>query len=469
MLVLARIAAASVSGLLLANAYGLHPIWPLAWLAPIPLLVAVSSASRVVAVLCGGLAGATSMVSMTSYFLELGGPAPLAIILVSKALTWALVSLAVRSAAHNLPTAAAVFVFPTLIAGIDTLVAVVSPHGSAGAYAYSQMDFLPVLQVATIGGAPAITFIVMLFASTTALVGARRDWRGAIAPALLIVLALGFGQWRLREPAAPAHTIALAIEDTWQGVPEDWRAVWASYAEAISTSPNLSIQQQTLTMVLPEKIAFLAEADVAEALQVIGEITQAQNMRIVVGFTVEEGGRRFNRAYVVEPSGATRLYDKRHLIPGFESDLTVGERDLVFVADGVRYGVAICKDLDFPALGRSYGRAGIDVMLVPAWDFGRDGWLHGRMAVLRGVEGGYSMVRAPRNGDFTFSDAFGRILHEPDSGAPSDVLVSGRVPMSPGPTLYARIGDVFGWAMLALGSLLVAWTLLTRRRAGQDD
>jgi hypothetical protein len=38
-------------------------------------------------------------------------------------------------------------------------------------------------------------------------------------------------------------------------------------------------------------------------------------------------------------------------------------------------------------------RGSLTLMLVPAWDFNADGWLHARMAVLRGVEGGYAIVR----------------------------------------------------------------------------
>jgi apolipoprotein N-acyltransferase len=59
-LTLGRIIAALLSGALLAQSYGLHPFWPLAWIAPIPLLIAVIGASRLGAFLYGALAGAAS-------------------------------------------------------------------------------------------------------------------------------------------------------------------------------------------------------------------------------------------------------------------------------------------------------------------------------------------------------------------------------------------------------------------------
>jgi hypothetical protein len=52
--------------------------------------------------------------------------------------------------------------------------------------------------------------------------------------------------------------------------------------------------------------------------------------------------------------------------------------------------------MDFPALSREYAADGANLMLVPAWDFNVDGWLHSRMAVLRAVENGFALARPNR-------------------------------------------------------------------------
>ena len=59
--------------------------------------------------------------------------------------------------------------------------------------------------------------------------------------------------------------------------------------------------------------------------------------------------------------------------------------------------------MDFPRLSREYGKDGAAVLLVLAWDFSDDGWLHGRMAILRGVESGFSIARAPKQGGYSAS------------------------------------------------------------------
>jgi apolipoprotein N-acyltransferase len=122
--------------------------------------------------------------------------------------------------------------------------------------------------------------------------------------------------------------------------------------------------------------------------------------------------------------------------------------------------------MDFPDLGREY--AGVDVLLVPAWDFTADAWLHSRMAMLRGVENGYSIVRSARNGVLTVSDAYGIVSNQAPSGPQTAYRVRARR-TNLGPTLYSRMGDAFGWSMLAIAALLIAWTIWARRRAGQGD
>ncbi len=464
MLLLGRIVAALISGALLAQAYSLHPFWPLAWIAPVPMLIAAIGASRLGAFAYGAIAGVMSIVLMISYLTDIGGPMVVLTIAISKALIWGAMAYAVRGAAHLLPKWAAVFVFPSLMAGIDTLTAALSPHSTAGALAYSQMDFIPAIQVASLGGAPAITFIVTLFASAIALLIAKRAFVAALAPTLIVASALCFGYWRSSQPPLSTETIdvTLIAGDQFEGVPDDWRAVWNAYTPQIERAAD----DGRRVIVLPEKIAHLEPGDRAAAIEQLGEIARRRDLLIVAGADDEtEDGDRFNRAFAFERT-AWHTYDKRHMIPGFESEFQPGTANLIFENGGVTYGVAICKDMDFPDLARGY--AGVDVMIVPAWDFGVDAWFHSRMAVLRGVENGYSIIRSARNGVLTVSDGYGRVTSQAPSGPQTAYNVTAPA-TGLGATFYSRIGDIFGWSMLALAGLLIGWTIWARRRAGQGD
>lgn len=443
MLLLGRIFAALISGALLAQAYSLNPFWPLAWLAPIPLLIAAIGATRLGAFAYGVIAGIASMTLMVSYFMELGGIVPVLVITLTKAITWGAMAYAVRGAAQLLPKWAAVFVFPSLMAGIDTLTAVASPHGSAGALAYSQMDFLPAIQIASLGGALAITFIVTLFASAVAVLLIKCALIATALPSLLIAAALFFGVTRIPavEPEVPsgprrAVNATLLVGDQFDGVPMEWRTVWNAYIPQIERAADANRR----IIMLPEKIAHIPPDERGVAIEQLAEIARRRNVLIIAGVDDETEQGRFNRAFAFTPEN-WQSYDKRHMIPGFESHFDVGTSSLMFDYENVRYGVAICKDMDFPALGREY--AGVDVMLVPAWDFTNDAWLHSRMGILRGVENGYAIARDARNGVLTVSDAYGRVTSEAPSGPQTAYDVT--IPTTgPGPTLYARIGDAFG-------------------------
>lgn len=109
----------------------------------------------------------------------------------------------------------------------------------------------------------------------------------------------------------------------------------------------------------------------------------------------------------------------------------------------------ICKDMDFPRLSRRYGVKGVGLLLVPAWDFTLDGWLHGRMAVMRGVESGFTIVRAAKQGLSTVSDDRGRILAQQDAATVRFASLVGTAPVRHDDTLYARWRDWFAWLNIA--------------------
>jgi apolipoprotein N-acyltransferase len=123
--------------------------------------------------------------------------------------------------------------------------------------------------------------------------------------------------------------------------------------------------------------------------------------------------------------------------------------------------------MDFPLLSRQYSRDGVGLLLVPAWDFADDAWLHGRMAVARGVESGFSIARAAKEGLLTVTDDRGRVLAERNSkSAPFTTLVAD-VPIRHTTTIYARLGDWFAWLnILMLLSLTISLCAKHRQRGG---
>jgi apolipoprotein N-acyltransferase len=152
------------------------------------------------------------------------------------------------------------------------------------------------------------------------------------------------------------------------------------------------------------------------------------------------------------------------LLPGVEPEKPGGERVILEQSSG-RWGLQICKDMDFPKLSREYAAEGANLLLVPAWDFNLDRWLHARMAMLRAVENGFALARSARNGLLTLSDNRGRILAETATGPDRFVSISGKINVSREKTFYARTGDWFAWLCVATFIIFLASHLLVRSRA----
>jgi apolipoprotein N-acyltransferase len=86
------------------------------------------------------------------------------------------------------------------------------------------------------------------------------------------------------------------------------------------------------------------------------------------------------------------------------------------------------------------------------------------MAVMRGIEGGFSVVRSVQQGLATVTDHFGRVLASESSSAGPEVLLTADVSPGPGHTLYSRTGDWFAWLNLVLLGVIAA-VVMRRRNA----
>jgi apolipoprotein N-acyltransferase len=202
-------------------------------------------------------------------------------------------------------------------------------------------------------------------------------------------------------------------------------------------------------IVLPELTFVLDDSDIGEQMKPFARAAGDAGVDLVVG-AARPG--RANIAVVVPADAKPPMqYHKQHLVPGVEDEFQPGRQPLLITVDGQVLGVLICKDLDFPALVRSYRRRGARLLLAPAWDFGGDGWLHSRMAVLRGVESGVPIARVARDGRATFSDQLGNIIADADDGT----TVEARVPLAAAETGYVWLGDWFGWTCVIATAALV--------------
>jgi predicted amidohydrolase len=166
------------------------------------------------------------------------------------------------------------------------------------------------------------------------------------------------------DPAANAAAIVRAVEDA--------RAQGA----AMLFTPEMSGLLDRDRARSGDKIVAEGEDTVLAAVR---QAAARTGVWVAVGsLAIRRGdGRLANRSFVIDESGAIAArYDKIHM---FDVDLAGGESwresnayapgEAVTVVAGTpvgRLGLAVCYDLRFPALFEALGRAGCDVIAIPA-------------------------------------------------------------------------------------------------------
>jgi apolipoprotein N-acyltransferase len=472
-----------VSAALFAIGTGLTPIWWVTWAAPVPVLLL---APRVSARRACGAAGAALLLGtapLAHYWLAvLELPAPLVAAWLL-AVPWVFAAVAVLFRALLLRGHAALAVLSAAAcwSGAEYLIAVLTPAGANWTLADTQADNLPVLQIVSVTGPWAVGFtLVAPAAAAAALAGpapavVRR--LGGLTGALVLAVVLGYGLVCLvhaaRPPAGsePVSTagatvpVSLVAVPSPQDQPDAARPAGRALLDADLTWVHGLPDGGARLVVFPEKDVLVDPTTLPGLSRRFAAAAGDRHVTLVLGVAEHIGSTVFNTALVFPPDGGVPArYRKRYPVPGVEDDVTPGRGIAVSGGAGPRIGVAICADLGQVSLGREYGRAATAVLAVPALDFGVDAWSQSRVQFLRGVENGFSVARASRQGYLTLTDPQGRVVAQARSGGDRVVSVSGRLPSTGGGTLYSRLGDWFAWGCLALVAAAAAVATTARRQ-----
>ena len=454
----AWLAATALSAICWWFGSGLYPQWWLTWLSPLPVLWLAPRVRAHWAALAAFLAYTAGGLNILAYLRTYIG-LPLPVTLYAISLSGVMLTLCVLlfrrllMRGHALAAALAV---PTTWVAVEYTNSLLSPHATFLNISYTQMDALAIVQLAAVTGIWGIGFLVLLLPAAVALQviphATRRDRIAAMAlAALLIVGAVAYGGWRLQAPATGTMRAGLASLQTPTAAAlsgPDGQTLAARYLDAFDRLAKAGAR----IMLIPETSFTITEATIPALAEL------ATQRDLIVGAGVDFKGdpqAERNMLMVFQPGAASPLtYNKHHLLIGLEQ-FTPG--DVYTMLEGTpRIGLAICKDMDFHDIGNAYAARGAQLLLVPASDFIVDGWLHSRMAIMRGVESGFAVARAAHAGRLTLSDDRGRVVAEASSER-SDAELVGNLPLRETRTLYARWGDWFAWLDLAA---LATWLLL---------
>jgi len=449
------IAGVLLSGALWFVSTGLNgDFWYLVWVAPVPVLLLSLRSSAKNAFIISFAVYLIGRLSWFSYLERVATLVPAIILTLLLPLIFALIILLTRYVIIRRNSWYTIFAFPAFFTTYEYFVIKFSRDGTAASLAYSQMNFLPIIQIASVTGILGITFMVTFIPSAIALAWHYRDEKTkfryiTVVLGLIVGLVLLFGVVRLsngdnEKPTVKAGIVVLNEDSHTISQHPDYEKE-KMHVAAYASQVALLASQGAKLVVLPERAININKPSADTIIGILASVAKQYHVYIAVGYTNFRTTIERNSALVIDVEGNVSTdYNKVHMVVGFENEFTPGDKPGLFKFNGLQTGISICKDLDFQDYIKQYGVNKATIVCVPAWDFIVDDWLHSRMAILRGVENGFSEVRAARLGRLTISDYYGKASYEASSADKQQATLIGYVPIKRINTFYAKYGDWFG-------------------------
>ncbi|MFJ9625230.1 carbon-nitrogen hydrolase family protein [Streptomyces sp. NPDC101181] len=168
----------------------------------------------------------------------------------------------------------------------------------------------------------------------------------------------------------PLRTALLQSSGRPTVVAENLKTLDEAAARAAATGSGLLVTSELFLTgyAIGDAVPELAEPADGPAAAAVARIAVRHGLAVLYGYPERDGERIFNAAQLIGPDGARLAnYRKTHLFGCFEQEwFTPGEQPIVQAElDGVRVGLLICYDVEFPENVRAHALAGTDLLLVP--------------------------------------------------------------------------------------------------------
>jgi len=447
-----------------------------AWLSPVFLLRFMRIHRRPWGVL--GVAAALYGIDLIAWNGMIPGPGAMYFAVVAFiALSSFVPYLADRLLAPRIAGFASTLVFPCAWVTMEYLQALAGPYGTWGSAAYAMTDDLPLIQIVSVTGLWGVSFLVAWFAAVANWAWERgfvwREVRAGVL-ALTLVLAATHLLGGARVALAPAATRTIRVASFTQPPSGPYLGRLLQHAPGagslVQLRARLRAREDTLLALAGREAAAGArivlwsecnlpvlKEDEAAVIADGSRLARETGIYLLMALAVFTPGQGYyeNELVALDPAGNLSVrYHKARPAPGDAERGCDREIPLLETPFG-RVAMAICFDMDFPQLIHRAGRERADLLIAPSSDWRAIDPLHTRMALMRGVENGCSVVRQTNAGLSAAADPQGRLLAYADYfGTRPDVMVA-QVPVGGRRTLYAMTGDLFAYLCIATLAFLV--------------
>ncbi len=357
----------------------------------------------------------------------------------------------------------------------------------------TMVTFLPIAQLASVTGVYGLSIFVGLVNAGIACAMTSAARARTIALIATVALVLGVSIWGGRRLAAN--------ELVTSGTPVKVGLIQGNIKQTDKWNPlqagmivdrYLRLTDQAVAggaefVVWPESSTpYYFDED--PAAEVIRSTVRRLGTPLLLGSDEIEAGsptRLYNSAFMLDRGGANAaVYRKIHLVPFGEyvpfqqalffvaplveavSSFSPGNYVTMLPVNGHMVSTAVCYEVTYPELMREAVQQGSELLTTitnDAW-YGESSapYQHFEMAAMRSIEEGRYLVRAANTGITGVVDPYGRVLARTQLFETVGLVAEARFVQQK--TLYARMGDWIAFTAIGLTLLGLGAAILRRRR-----
>lgn len=147
-----------------------------------------------------------------------------------------------------------------------------------------------------------------------------------------------------------------------------------------------------------DNIAALAQPIDGPAISTIQQAARDKNISVAIGFAEAHEGRFYNTTALITPEGVALAYRKTHLWASDHGIFTAGDALVSCEWEGLRVGILICYDIEFPETARALAQQEVDLLLVTNGNMDPYGPVHRTAITARAMENQLFAVMTNRCG-----------------------------------------------------------------------
>jgi len=344
---------------------------------------------------------------------------------------------------------------------------------------YTQWNFPPLIQIASVTGVFGVSFLLVLFGAGLGYAVYRKNFKHLIMPSVLISLVLIFGFIRISF-FKPSHDKSLKVVLLQTNVNQykKWTPEYVDELEANLTGFAYLAKIKKVDLVVYPEASLPGYIEEPRWSKLVKQLAAITNTAQLISTVSDRNGKQYVSVFMFDADGKNiGRYDKQYLVPfgeyipfgfltkyikvlgtlgGFDSG-GLNQKNIKF--DDVNLAVGICYETIFTYGWHKKVKRGANLLVNST----NDGWYlstagpyqHFVAAVFRAVETKRPLIRCANTGISAYIDEFGKIKSATALNEKTILTVDVKLSANPRKTFYTNYGNAFIFLCMGMLTFLI--------------